>query len=78
LVSGHVRILLHPESRDRTEECAGAWDPQNMANASAFVRSARLCPDMAMTMTDVALEYLLIFKRSGGRMAFVETGINRE
>ncbi|WP_370401468.1 porphobilinogen synthase [Sulfitobacter sp. JB4-11] len=62
-------IFPYTGPEERTEDCAGAWDPQNHANrAIAAIRAA--FPDMAI-MSDVALDTYNI----NGHDGFVEDGI---
>ncbi len=62
-------IFPYTGPEERTEDCAGAWDPQNHANrAIAAIRKA--FPDMAI-MSDVALDTYNI----NGHDGFVEDGI---
>ena len=63
-------ICLFPYTgiEERTEDCAGAWDPDNHANRA--IRAIRAAvPDMAI-MTDVALDTYNI----SGHDGFVENG----
>ena len=53
----------------RTEDCAGAWDPQNAANRAIRAIKAAV-PEMAI-MTDVALDTYNI----NGHDGFVENGV---
>jgi porphobilinogen synthase len=62
-------IFPYTGLEDRTEDCAGAWSPDNPANrALAEIKSA--LPDMAL-MSDVALDTYNI----NGHDGFVEEGI---
>ncbi len=64
-----VCVFPYTGPEDRTEDCAGAWDPQNAANrAIAAIKQA--LPDMVV-MTDVALDTYNI----NGHDGFVEDGI---
>ncbi|MEX3315517.1 porphobilinogen synthase [Sulfitobacter sp. PS-8MA] len=66
---GAVCVFPYTGPEDRTEDCAGAWDPQNAANrAIAAIKQA--LPDMVV-MTDVALDTYNI----NGHDGFVEDGI---
>ncbi len=66
---GTICIFPYTGIEDRTEDCAGAWDPQNPANrAIAAVKSA--LPQMTV-MSDVALDTYNI----NGHDGFVEDGI---
>ena len=67
---GIPAICLFPYTslEDRTEDCAGAWDPENHANrAIRAIKNA--VPDLAV-MTDVALDTYNI----NGHDGFVENG----
>ncbi|MAM24889.1 MAG: porphobilinogen synthase [Rhodobacteraceae bacterium] len=66
---GAVCIFPYTGIKDRTEDCAGAWDPDNPANrAIAAIKDA--LPEMAV-MTDVALDTYNI----NGHDGFVEDGV---
>lgn len=66
---GAVCIFPYTGIEDRTEDCAGAWDPDNAANrAIAAIKDA--LPEMAV-MTDVALDTYNI----NGHDGFVEDGV---
>jgi len=66
---GAMCIFPYTGIEDRTEDCAGAWDPENNANrALRAIRKA--VPDMVL-MTDVALDTYNI----NGHDGFVEDGI---
>jgi porphobilinogen synthase len=66
---GAMCIFPYTGLEDRTEDCAGAWDPQNPANcAIAAIKQA--FPQMAV-MSDVALDTYNI----NGHDGFVEDGI---
>ena len=66
---GAMCIFPYTGIEDRTEDCAGAWDPQNPANrAIAAIKAA--VPQMAV-MSDVALDTYNI----NGHDGFVEDGI---
>ncbi|MGC1497844.1 MAG: porphobilinogen synthase [Sulfitobacter sp.] len=66
---GAMCIFPYTGIADRTEDCAGAWDPQNPANrAIAAIKSA--VPQMAI-MSDVALDTYNI----NGHDGFVEDGV---
>ena len=64
-----ICIFPYTGIEERTEDCAGAWAPDNHANrAIAGIRTR--CPDMAI-MSDVALDTYNI----NGHDGFVEDGI---
>ncbi|MDF1729159.1 MAG: porphobilinogen synthase [Sulfitobacter sp.] len=64
-----ICVFPYTGLEDRTEDCAGAWDPSNPANrAIAAIKQA--LPDMAV-MSDVALDTYNI----NGHDGFVEEGI---
>jgi len=66
---GAMCIFPYTGLEDRTEDCAGAWDPQNPANrAIRAIKEA--VPQMAL-MSDVALDTYNI----NGHDGFVEDGI---
>ena len=66
---GAVCIFPYTGIEDRTEDCAGAWDPDNAANrAIAAIKDA--LPEMAV-MTDAALDTYNI----NGHDGFVEDGV---
>ncbi|KZZ67541.1 porphobilinogen synthase, partial [Sulfitobacter sp. HI0129] len=66
---GAVCVFPYTGIEDRTEDCAGAWDPDNAANrAIAAIKDA--LPEMAV-MTDVALDTYNI----NGHDGFVEDGV---
>lgn len=66
---GAVCIFPYTGIEDRTEDCAGAWNPDNAANrAIAAIKDA--LPEMAV-MTDVALDTYNI----NGHDGFVEDGV---
>ena len=63
-----ICIFPYTGIEERTEDCAGAWDPENHANRA--IRAIRAAvPDMAI-MTDVALDTYNI----NGHDGFVENG----
>lgn len=62
-------IFPYTGLEERTEDCAGAWDPQNHANRAIAAIKSRF-PDMAV-MSDVALDTYNI----NGHDGFVEDGI---
>ncbi|GLQ26671.1 porphobilinogen synthase [Sulfitobacter pacificus] len=62
-------IFPYTGLEERTEDCAGAWDPQNHANRAIAAIKYRF-PDMAV-MSDVALDTYNI----NGHDGFVEDGI---
>ncbi|MGJ8616526.1 MAG: porphobilinogen synthase [Sulfitobacter sp.] len=66
---GAMCVFPYTGIEDRTEDCAGAWDPENPANrAIAAIKAA--VPQMAV-MSDVALDTYNI----NGHDGFVEDGI---
>ncbi|NNE53124.1 MAG: porphobilinogen synthase [Sulfitobacter sp.] len=66
---GAICVFPYTGIEDRTEDCAGAWDPDNPANrAIAAIKDA--FPDMAV-MSDVALDTYNI----NGHDGFVEDGV---
>ncbi|KIN79516.1 porphobilinogen synthase [Sulfitobacter mediterraneus] len=66
---GAICVFPYTGLEDRTEDCAGAWDPQNPANrAIAAIKQAY--PHIAV-MSDVALDTYNI----SGHDGFVEDGI---
>jgi len=66
---GAICVFPYTGLEDRTEDCAGAWDPQNPANrAIAAIKQAY--PHIAV-MSDVALDTYNI----NGHDGFVEDGI---
>jgi len=66
---GAICVFPYTGLEDRTEDCAGAWDPQNPANrAIAAIKKAY--PHIAV-MSDVALDTYNI----NGHDGFVEDGI---
>jgi porphobilinogen synthase len=66
---GAMCIFPYTGMEERTEDCAGAWDPQNHANRAITAIKSKF-PDMAV-MTDVALDTYNI----NGHDGFVEDGI---
>jgi porphobilinogen synthase len=66
---GAICVFPYTGIEDRTEDCAGAWDPENHANRAIRAIKAA-CPDMAV-MSDVALDTYNI----NGHDGFVEDGI---
>lgn len=66
---GAMCIFPYTGIEERTEDCAGAWDPNNHANRSIAAIKAKF-PDMAV-MSDVALDTYNI----NGHDGFVEDGI---
>lgn len=66
---GAMCIFPYTGLEERTEDCAGAWDPQNHANRAIAAIKARF-PNMAV-MSDVALDTYNI----NGHDGFVEDGI---
>jgi porphobilinogen synthase len=66
---GAMCIFPYTGIEERTEECAGAWDPQNHANRAIAAIKSRF-PNMAV-MSDVALDTYNI----NGHDGFVEDGI---
>lgn len=62
-------IFPYTGLEERTEDCAGAWDPQNHANRAIAAIKSRF-PDMAV-MSDVALDTYNV----NGHDGFVEDGI---
>ncbi|OAN71157.1 delta-aminolevulinic acid dehydratase [Sulfitobacter sp. EhC04] len=66
---GAMCIFPYTGMEERTEDCTGAWDPQNHANRAIAAIKAKF-PDMAV-MTDVALDTYNI----NGHDGFVEDGI---
>ena len=65
---GAICLFPYTGIEERTEDCAGAWDPENHANrAIRAIRKA--APDMAI-MTDVALDTY----NTNGHDGFVEDG----
>ncbi|WP_386626564.1 porphobilinogen synthase [Sulfitobacter geojensis] len=66
---GAMCIFPYTGIEERTEDCAGAWDPQNHANRAIAAIKARF-PNMAV-MSDVALDTYNI----NGHDGFVEDGI---
>jgi porphobilinogen synthase len=69
LVIGAMCIFPYTGLEERTEDCAGAWDPQNHANRAIAAIKAKF-PHMAV-MSDVALDTYNI----NGHDGFVEDGI---
>ncbi len=65
---GAICVFPYTGLEERTEECAGAWDPDNHANRAIRAIKAAL-PDMVV-MTDVALDTYNI----NGHDGFVENG----
>ena len=66
---GAICVFPYTGIEDRTEDCAGAWDPDNAANrAIAAIKQA--VPGMAV-MSDVALDTYNI----NGHDGFVEDGV---
>ena len=66
---GAICIFPYTGLEERTEDCAGAWDPENHANRA--IRAIKTAyPDMAV-MSDVALDTYNI----NGHDGFVEDGI---
>jgi porphobilinogen synthase len=66
---GAICVFPYTGQEDRTEDCAGAWDPGNPANrAIAAIKEAT--PEIAV-MSDVALDTYNI----NGHDGFVEDGI---
>ncbi|MGJ8545629.1 MAG: porphobilinogen synthase [Sulfitobacter sp.] len=65
---GAMCIFPYTGPEERTEDCAGAWDPQNHANR-AIRAIKQAVPEMAV-MTDVALDTYNI----NGHDGFVEDG----
>jgi porphobilinogen synthase len=66
---GAMCIFPYTGLEERTEDCAGAWDPQNHANRAIAAIKAKF-PNMAV-MSDVALDTYNI----NGHDGFVEDGI---
>ncbi|MCZ4254948.1 porphobilinogen synthase [Sulfitobacter sp. G21635-S1] len=66
---GAMCIFPYTGLEERTEDCTGAWDPQNHANRAIAAIKAKF-PEMAV-MTDVALDTYNI----NGHDGFVEDGI---
>ena len=66
---GAMCIFPYTSLEERTEDCAGAWDPNNHANRAIAAIKAQF-PNMAV-MTDVALDTYNI----NGHDGFVEDGI---
>ncbi len=66
---GAMCIFPYTGLEERTEDCTGAWDPQNHANRAIAAIKAKF-PQMAV-MTDVALDTYNI----NGHDGFVEDGI---
>ena len=66
---GAMCVFPYSGLADRTEDCAGAWDPQNPANRAIRAIKAAV-PQMAV-MSDVALDTYNI----NGHDGFVEDGI---
>tara|TARA_R110000787_G_scaffold57039_1_gene130678 strand:+ start:387 stop:1385 length:999 start_codon:yes stop_codon:yes gene_type:complete len=66
---GAMCIFPYTGLEDRTEDCAGAWDPENPANKAIRAIKAAV-PQMAI-MSDVALDTYNI----NGHDGFVEDGI---
>lgn len=66
---GAMCIFPYTGIEERTEDCTGAWDPQNHANRAIAAIKSKF-PDMAV-MTDVALDTYNI----NGHDGFVEDGI---
>jgi porphobilinogen synthase len=66
---GAMCIFPYTGLEDRTEDCAGAWDPENPANRAIRAIKAAV-PQMAV-MSDVALDTYNI----NGHDGFVEDGI---
>lgn len=66
---GAMCIFPYTGMEERTEDCTGAWDPQNHANRAIAAIKAKF-PQMAV-MTDVALDTYNI----NGHDGFVEDGI---
>ncbi|MDD9721688.1 porphobilinogen synthase [Sulfitobacter sp. PR48] len=66
---GAMCIFPYTGLEERTEDCSGAWDPQNHANRAIAAIKAKF-PQMAV-MTDVALDTYNI----NGHDGFVEDGI---
>ena len=66
---GAMCIFPYTGPEERTEDCAGAWDPKNHANRAIAAIKSKF-PNMAV-MTDVALDTYNI----NGHDGFVEDGI---
>ena len=66
---GAMCVFPYTGLEDRTEDCAGAWDPQNPANQAIRAIKAAV-PQMAV-MSDVALDTYNI----NGHDGFVEDGV---
>ena len=66
---GVMCLFPYTGIESRTEDCAGAWDPQNAANRAIRAIKAAV-PEMAI-MTDVALDTYNI----NGHDGFVENGV---
>ncbi len=66
---GAMCIFPYTGLEERTEDCTGAWDPQNHANRAIRAIKSKF-PDLAV-MTDVALDTYNI----NGHDGFVEDGI---
>ncbi len=66
---GAMCIFPYTGMEERTEDCAGAWDPKNHANRAIAAIKAKF-PNMAV-MSDVALDTYNI----NGHDGFVEDGI---
>ena len=66
---GAMCIFPYTGIEDRTEDCAGAWDPEN--NPNRAIRAIREAVPEMVIMTDVALDTYNI----NGHDGFVEDGI---
>lgn len=66
---GAMCIFPYTGLEDRTEDCAGAWDPQNPANRA--IRAIKAAVPQMTVMSDVALDTYNI----NGHDGFVEDGI---
>ncbi len=66
---GAICVFPYTGMDDRTEDCAGAWDPENAANR-AIRAIKQAAPDIAV-MSDVALDTYNI----NGHDGFVEDGV---
>ncbi|MEO0936713.1 MAG: porphobilinogen synthase [Pseudomonadota bacterium] len=64
-----ICIFPYTGLEDRTEDCAGAWDPQNPANRA--IRAIKAAVPELTIMTDVALDTYNI----NGHDGFVEDGV---